>query len=56
MAGVGDVDGDGYDDIAVIANTADSPTSRPPRTSNGRVYLLPGKATTAAQDVGHRAR
>ncbi|HZO06710.1 MAG TPA: choice-of-anchor D domain-containing protein [Solirubrobacterales bacterium] len=53
--GVGDLDGDGLDDIALLANTADSPDMTPERTSSGRVYLLPGKAGTAVQDVGTAA-
>jgi hypothetical protein len=52
VAGVGDVDGDGKDDVAVFANTADSTDVTPVRSSAGRAYLLPGKATTAAQDAG----
>ena len=42
----------GCDDIAVLANTADSSDVTPPRTSNGRVYVLRGKAGSAAVDVG----
>ena len=53
--GVGDLDGDGLDDIALMANTADSPDMTPARTSSGRVYLLPGKASTATQDVSTAA-
>ena len=52
VTGVGDVDADGKDDIAVFANTADSTDVTPVRSSAGRVYLLPGKATTSAQDAG----
>ena len=47
VTGVGDVDADGKDDIAVFANTADSTDVTPVRSSAGRVYLLPGKATTS---------
>lgn len=53
--GVGDLDGDGLEDLALMANTADSPDMTPARTSNGRVYLVPGKAGTAIQDVGSTA-
>ncbi|HEY6891935.1 MAG TPA: choice-of-anchor D domain-containing protein, partial [Solirubrobacter sp.] len=52
VAGVGDLDGDGRDDIAVMANTADSADTVPPRTSNGRIYLLAGKSSSATQDAG----
>jgi hypothetical protein len=55
LTGVGDVTGDGQDDIVVFANTADSTDVVPPRTSGGRAYLLPGKATTSAQDAGTAA-
>jgi hypothetical protein len=55
VTGVGDVDDDGKDDIAVFANTADSTDVTPVRSSAGRVYLLPGKATTSAQDAGTSA-
>ncbi|MDA0162377.1 choice-of-anchor D domain-containing protein [Solirubrobacter ginsenosidimutans] len=51
VAGLGDVNGDGYDDVAVMSNVADSPETVPPRTNNGRIYVLPGKATTSAQDA-----
>ena len=36
----------------MLANTADSADTVPARTSNGRVYVLPGKATTI--DAGRR--
>jgi hypothetical protein len=55
LTGVGDINDDGKDDIAVFANTADSTDVVPPRTSGGRAYLLPGKATTSAQDAGTSA-
>ena len=49
VTGVGDVDDDGKDDIAVFANTADSTDVVPARSSAGRAYLLPGKATTSSR-------
>jgi hypothetical protein len=52
VAGVGDLDRDGRDDIAVLANTADSSDTVPSRTSNGRVYVLAGKAGSATKDAG----
>ena len=51
LTGIGDVNGDGRDDIAVFANTASSTDVTPARSSTGRVYVLPGKASTAAQDA-----
>lgn len=47
MAGVGDVDGDGLDDVAVAAVVADTFG----RTNNGRVYVVPGKPSTTTVDL-----
>lgn len=43
VTGVGDIDADGLDDIAVAAVVADTLG----RTNNGRVYVLPGKEDAA---------
>lgn len=51
VTGVGDLDGDGRDDIALLANTAESSDTEPPRVNNGRVYVLRGKSGSATQDV-----
>lgn len=47
VAGVGDVDGDGLDDVAVGAVVADTLG----RTNNGRIYVVPGQASTKTVDV-----
>ena len=49
--GVGDLDGDGLDDVAVMANTGDTTDATPARTNNGIVFVVPGQRTTAPVDV-----
>lgn len=55
VAGVGDLDGDGRGELALMANTADSSDTTPARTSNGRIYVVRGQAGTATVDVGNGA-
>lgn len=50
--GVGDLDGDGRGELALMANTADSADTTPARTSNGRIYIVRGQAGTGTVDVG----
>lgn len=50
-AGIGDVTGDGRDDLAVMANTGDSTDATPARTNNGLVFIIAGKAGTGTIDV-----
>jgi hypothetical protein len=52
ISGVGDVNADGLDDFAVMANTADSPDLTPARTSNGRTWVLSGQTGTSKVTVG----
>jgi hypothetical protein len=52
VTGVGDLDGDGRGELALLANTADSSDTTPARTSNGRVYVVRGQAGTGTVDVG----
>jgi len=47
VAGLGDVDGDGLDDLGVMANTGDSLG----RTNNGVTVVLPGRRETSTQTV-----
>ena len=51
VAGVGDLDGDGRDELAVMSNTADSNDVTPNRTNNGRVFVMPGQSGTGRQDA-----
>lgn len=55
VTGVGDLDGDGLDDLALLANTAESTDVTPARTNNGRVYVVPGQAGTGTVDVAAKA-
>ena len=43
MVGVGDLDGDGRDEIAVMANTGDTTDVTPARSNNGIVWVVPGQ-------------
>ena len=45
---VGDLNGDGREDIAVMANTGDTTG---PRTNNGIVWVVPGQTGVASVDV-----
>ncbi len=47
VTGVGDIDGDGLDDIGVAAVVADTQG----RNNNGRIYVVPGQRSTATVDL-----
>ncbi|MDA0180718.1 choice-of-anchor D domain-containing protein [Solirubrobacter phytolaccae] len=51
VTGVGDLDGDGRGEVALMANTADSSDTTPARTSNGRIYVVRGQAGTGTVDA-----
>ena len=51
VGGLGDVDGDGLDDVFVHGNTADSTTTVPPRSNNGLTFVVPGQRGTGEVDV-----
>lgn len=51
VAGLGDLDGDGKDEVGVMSNTSDSPDKTPARTNNGNLYVVPGQSETDAIDV-----
>jgi hypothetical protein len=51
VAGLGDLDGDGRDEIAVMANTGDTTDAAPARTNNGIVWVVPGQIGTARVDL-----
>lgn len=55
VAGVGDLDGDGRGELALMANTADSSDTTPARVSNGRIYVVRGQTGTATVDVSSGA-
>jgi hypothetical protein len=55
VAGLGDVNRDGRDDLVVQANTADTTTATPPRTNNGITWVLPGQAGPRDVDVSRDA-
>jgi hypothetical protein len=52
--GVGDLDGDGRDEIAIMANTADTTDVVPARGNNGIVWIVPGQTGTGEVDVSER--
>jgi FG-GAP repeat protein len=49
--GVGDLNGDGREEIAVMANTADTTDVTPARGNNGIVWIVPGQSGTGQVDV-----
>jgi hypothetical protein len=51
VVGVGDLTGDGRDEIAVMANTSDTTDATPARTNNGIVWVVPGQSAAARVDV-----
>jgi FG-GAP repeat protein len=51
VVGVGDLTGDGRDEIAVMANTGDTTDATPARTNNGIVWIVPGQTAAARVDV-----
>jgi hypothetical protein len=51
VTGVGDLDGDGLGDLAVMANTGDTTDAAPARSNNGLVFVVRGRAGTATVDV-----
>jgi hypothetical protein len=51
VIGVGDLNGDGREEIAVMANTGDTTDASPARSNNGIVWVVPGQAGTAQVDL-----
>ena len=49
--GVGDLNGDGREEIALMANTADTTDVVPARGNNGIVWIVPGQSGTGQVDV-----
>jgi hypothetical protein len=56
VAGLGDLDGDGKDEIAVMANTGDTTTATPARSNNGLVFVIGGRTSTQNVDVADPAQ
>ncbi len=51
VTGVGDLDGDGREELAVMANVGDATDATPARTNNGIVWIVRGQAGTAQVDL-----
>jgi hypothetical protein len=51
VVGLGDLDGDGRDEIGVMANTGDTTDATPARSNNGIVWVVPGQTGSETVDV-----
>ncbi len=51
VAGLGDLDGDGRGELAVMANTGDTTDATPARSNNGIVWVLRGQAAASTVDL-----
>ncbi|MDO8185184.1 choice-of-anchor D domain-containing protein [Conexibacter sp. JD483] len=51
VAGLGDLDGDGRGELAVMANTGDTTDATPARANNGIVWVLRGQAAATTVDL-----
>lgn len=51
VAGLGDLDGDGRGELAVMANTGDTTDATPARSNNGIVWVLRGQGAATTVDL-----